>query len=66
MNQPNRPCECGSGKKQKKCHPNGAPMYGPWPKPKDAQQIRKERSNAATSMLLFSAMEIMAMRSIER
>lgn len=29
MNGPNRPCECGSGRKQKKCHPFGAPLEGP-------------------------------------
>lgn len=29
MNGPNKPCECGSGKKQKKCHPFGAPVEGP-------------------------------------
>lgn len=27
MNPPNSPCECGSGKKQKKCHYFGAPLH---------------------------------------
>lgn len=32
-NAPNSPCMCGSGRKQKKCHPFGAPIYGPIPEP---------------------------------
>lgn len=24
---PNKKCECGSGEKQKKCHPTGAPYH---------------------------------------
>jgi len=33
MNQPNQSCECGSGRKQKRCHPFGAPALGPEPEP---------------------------------
>ncbi len=61
MNPPNKPCECGSGMKQKKCHPNGAPMYGPWLPQKPRSE---EKRSAVQSMVLFSAMEILTMRSI--
>lgn len=37
MNGPNKPCECGSNRKQKKCHPFGAPLFGPAPEPRKGQ-----------------------------
>jgi hypothetical protein len=46
MNLPNQTCECGSGNKQKKCHPFGAPVYGPMPaprKPLTPEQITDNR-----------------------
>ncbi len=62
MNPPNKPCECGSGKKQKKCHPHGAPMYGPWLPRKPKEYIDGDPS-VISSLLLFSTMEILSMRS---
>ena len=64
MNLPNQPCECGSGRKQKRCHPFGAPVYGPVIEPakpltaeQRAEQYRKDREFKATLaglMCMFS------------
>jgi hypothetical protein len=51
MNPPNSPCECGSGRKQKKCHPFGAPRFGPEPKP-----IPSDRGTRARTAVLLAAM----------
>lgn len=53
MNQPNKPCECGSGRKQKKCHPFGAPLIGPAPEPrKNDPPVVRGRDDSLMLMML--------------
>lgn len=53
---PNKPCQCGSGKKQKKCHPNGAPLYGPEPEPLSAEARANARARAAGLMTMVQTL----------
>lgn len=50
MNGRNQPCKCGSGIKQKKCHPQGVP-FGPEPKP-------TEKKTGGCRMAKLTAMAI--------
>ena len=69
MNQSNQPCECGSGRKQKRCHPFGAPAYGPVPEParpltvaERAEARRRDmevRATLAGFMCLFGSVPIL-------
>ena len=62
MSLPNQPCECGSGKKQKKCHPFGAPVYGPAPEKKTPAK----RDGDVSMALLFASMIAFAPRCAGR
>jgi len=54
MNSPNSPCECGSGKKQKKCHPFGAPMYGPEKQPETPEERKRRKQDAQKALAVLS------------
>ena len=55
MNQSNSLCECGSGKKQKKCHPLGAPAYGPERQPKTPEdKALAQKKDMEVQLLLAS------------
>lgn len=55
MNQPNKPCECGSGRKQKKCHPFGAPAFGPEPEPKPTRKMSPASAGGFAAILCLMA-----------
>lgn len=56
QNGPNKPCACGSGLKQKKCHPCGAPVCGPDPEPKRRKESGQGVDIAALSLMMVAGM----------
>ena len=59
MNLPNQPCECGSGRKQKKCHPLGAPVYGPEREPMKPVERAKRKADSDKAFLMIQTMAVM-------
>ena len=51
----NDPCACGSGLKQKKCHSQGAPVYGPEPAapPKQTKKVGIDARMAVLPILML-------------
>lgn len=60
MRGPNQPCECGSGIKQKKCHPSGVPIGEPAPNPK-AEKVHF-RTNLLEAAALLSVIDPRTLR----
>ena len=56
MNPPNSPCECGSGKKQKRCHPFGAPVQGPGVRPKTLAEKKEDRRKELELKIFLAGM----------